>query len=173
MVQIHVKEVVGPLPFDQTCFIIITAGQQIFAIPSSFADAENCHNLLTHESPFTNAFDFLTATLEAVDVKINKVELEVLSGQMYGKIWMKTKGEERPLRLACSNPAILINTALSAEIPIEMSKDEISKLSDVTVEFVRLEACLAHLFPLPHISSTEVLQILSEFVDKALHVQSK
>ncbi len=169
MVQVNVKDVVGP-SLDNSCYIVLVAGNKIFSIESSFANAEICHGLLQGEIA-ANAYEFLADILEAVKIKIDRAELEAVNGSMYGKIYLKAEKEDKPLRLASSSVCAVINAAFAARAGIEMSEELLDAIQDESIAYYRLKTSFIETWPLLDLDSTELLEILSDYVDKVQYKQ--
>ena len=90
---------------------------------------------------------------------------------MYGKIYLSSDKATKPLRLASSSVCAVINAAFAAKAPIEMDENILKTIQDETIEYHRLKASFIETWPLLNLDSTEMLEILSEYVDKVQYKQ--
>lgn len=163
MILTSVKDVLGPLPVAGECYIILSAKDLIFPIPCNFADASICHSLLTGTGAET-PFEFLTDTLEIANTSIVSTELHEVSNSIYGKIFLKN--DSKNMKKSSSNPCMAINTALAAKAEIKITNELANKINDATVEYHRLKGAIGDLWLLPQLTSTELLELLCEFIEK-------
>jgi len=123
-----------------------------------------CYGILNGSLSVT-PYEFLTDVLAAVNIQVEHAELDTVSPCLYGKMFLKAENQEKPLKIVSSNPCAIINAALSGKAAIQISDDLYAKLIDSTIEYHRLKAVLMRLFPLPILDNTDVLRVMSEFVD--------
>jgi hypothetical protein len=167
MHSVTVRDVVGPLPYNSnSCLIIASVDSKTFSIPCSYSDGMTCRSILNQQLIGSNAYSFLHDTFQTLDIKIEKVELENINGLIYGKILLATPAVKKPLKIASSSSSAVINTALSAEIKIEVSDNFVSVVQDSSTEYNKLKVSFESLWPLDKPTSNSRLQALSELVDK-------
>lgn len=174
MIEYNVLDVVGPIPVAYSSFIVLGArdNSKIFAIQCSYADAEMCHGLLTTSVAVT-PYEFLADVFAALKAKIDRVELDIVSPCMFGKLFVKAKDQEKLIKIVSSSPCAAVNAARAGGAPILIPEEVSAKLIDMTIEYHRLKAVLGRVFPLPHIDNTEQLKVLSDFIDKIQFTQAE
>lgn len=165
MVNVNVLDVIGPLPVENSCFVVASAGEKIFAIQCTYADAEMCHGLL-RGSPVTNPYEFTADLLEKLKISFVRGELETVNGCIYAKMFLKNSKSTTLMKMVSPNPTAVVNSALANKGPINISDDMVIKLWDATVEYHRIKGAIGSLFPLPELTNTDILRLMSEFVDK-------
>lgn len=165
MTEINVVDVVGPLP-DNTCYIVIALKNKssTFITQSSYADAEMCHGLL--ETPYmVTPYEFMIDVLTALETKIEFAELQNVAPAIFGKMYLKKAGMDKAMKIVSASPTAILNAALAGKAPIYIA-DDVKLTMDATIEYHRLKAAMPRLFPLPIIDNSDVLRLLSDFVDK-------
>lgn len=165
MLQVFVKDVVGP-SLDGSCYIVVGAGSKIFSIQCNYADADTCYNLVRGNLMTPNAYEFMNDVFSALNVQLDRAELEAVNGAIYGKLYYRTDKIKKPMRLACSNAGAVINAAIAAKASLEIDEVLVDRISDETIEYHRMKAAFVHLWPLFAPDSTELLEVLSEYIDK-------
>lgn len=166
MIEIVVKDILGPLPGDNACYIVVMTKEKtgkIFSIQSSYADAEMCYNLLRDGLGGPNPYEFVTEVMGKLDVVLEKATLETVKTMMYGKLFYRKQKAAKPMKLVTANPAAAINSALAANVPLFMSDK--AAIRDTGDEYIKLKNEVGALWPLPQLSTTESLMQLSEFID--------
>lgn len=173
MIEYNILDVVGPLPVTYSSFVVLGARDQskIFAIQCSYADAEMCHGLLTTSVAVT-PYEFLTDVFAAIKAQIKHAELDIIAPCMFGKMYIKVEGQEKLVKIVSSSPCAVLNAARAGGAPIQISEEVDQKLIDMTIEYHRLKAVLGQLFPLPMLDKTDVLRVVSDFVDKIQFTQA-
>ena len=169
MINLSVKDVLGPLPSDGSCMVIATAGGKTFALQCGHADAEMCHGLLSSESfNGPSPYEFMVKILDKLHVSMTKSEVEVVNGALYSKLWFKSSRMRKPLKAVSGNPMAAINSGLAAGKSITVNRDFMAMVVDVSDEYANMKNAIGTLWPLPaKLTSTESLKVLSEFIDQA------
>lgn len=160
-----VKDVLGPLPADNSSLAIFSVGGKIFPIQAAFSDADMCFNLLnglTIGSP--NPYEFLAETFEKVSIGTKFIKLEMVAGSAYSKIVLIPKEDEKPLKLVTHNAMTAVNFALATKKPLLFCQDIIDYAADFTDAYMNLKATVGILWPLPQLTSTRCMEALHEFI---------
>jgi bifunctional DNase/RNase len=164
-IEISIKDILGPLPVDNSCIIVVCAGRRMFPITSSYADAQACNELMKGESQYgPNSYEMMSNLTKTLNVNVEQVELTLIDGAFFSKIHFDPKlpmGET--LRIVNPNPMSSINFGLAHKTPILIEGN--LKVPDITATYTSLKEEVGELWPLPKITKTESLRVLSEFID--------
>jgi hypothetical protein len=162
-----IKDVIGPLPCRNSCYIVVESESRIIPISCNAYDAEICHSFINNKITLANGYEFLSGVLNKLDISTQSIEIDTVNDMIYGKIFLTTKLSKKPIKITTASPAAVINYALASELTVNLSPALIKKANDATIEYHRLKACMP-LWPMPAIiDKTEMLHLLSDFVDKA------
>jgi len=164
--ELKVIDVLGSVSHEDFCYMVCSVAGKVFPLLCTRGEGESCRSILSGESKRRGPFGFLADLLKTFKVKLEKAELEAVNGKaIYGKLYFK--GASKPVRLSLTEPGIIINTALSMEIPVEVTSSFVSFIEDGTYEYKELKSSAGELWPMPELGSTKRLQIISDFLDKA------
>ena len=170
-VEISVKDILGPLPVDNCCVIVARAGHKMFPITSSYADAQACSELLKGESQYgPNSYEMMSSLTKTLNIGVEQVELKFVDGAFFSKIHFDPKSPMgETLRIVSPNPMTSINFGLAHKVPImiEATPSLLSekRIPDITSTYSSVKEEIGDLWPLPKITKTESLRVLSEFID--------
>src|SRR5258708_7019536 len=118
--EIHVKDIVGPLPGDQACFAIMSSSNGAFAIRCDYGDAETCNDLLNGSvRQGQNPYDLFVEMAGLLKVTVETVELEFVGDKLFGKISFSASLPD-PIRIVTANPMYVVNWAIAAKKPIRL-----------------------------------------------------
>ena len=170
-IEISVKDILGPLPVDNCCVVIACAGRKMFPITSSCADAQACSELIKGESQYgPNSYEMMSNLTKTLNIGVEQVELTFVDGAFFSKIHFDPKSPMgEVLRIVNPNPMSSINFGLAHKVPIviEATPALLSEKSipDIATAYASLKDEIGDLWPLPKITKTESLRVLSEFID--------
>lgn len=164
--NVAIKDVVGPMPMENQCYILLAVDNKLLPLKCTYSDAEMCYLMLNGESN-QGPYDFFVNTLEFLGVKMQSAELENVNGITYSKMYFASPHFAKPLRIASANPSAGVNASLAGKCQLEASAEFVNAASDVTVQYHSLVHAVGKLWPLPHLDRTEAMEALSDFLDKA------
>jgi hypothetical protein len=163
--KITVKDVVGPMPSENQCYILLSAESKILPLKCSYSDAEMCHALLQGENG-PCPYEFFVNTLEVLGIRMQSAEIESVNDIAYSKLFFVSPHIDKPLRIASANPAAGVNASLAGKCQLEASDAFIRSAVDVVVQYHCLVNVVGKLWLLPHLDRTEAMEAVSDFLDK-------
>ena len=167
MIEFSVSGVIGPLPANGSCLLVLSGGGKVISVNGGPVDASICHSFIS-DGKVSTPFRFLTDTLNAVGTKIDKIVIDISGEGALARIYMKSKGAKKPLCITTSNICSAINTAMASGRKVLMNKSSFDTVGDAAGQFAIVASELESLWPLPKISKTEVLRAMTEIVDVSI-----
>lgn len=164
--KISVKDVVGPMPSENQCYILLAAEGKVLPLKCSYSDAEMCHAMLQGEAGGPCPYEFFVNTLEVLGVRMQSAELENVNGTTFSKIYFSSPHLDKPLRIASANPCAGINASLAGKCQLDASDSFTTSAPDVVVQYHCLVSAVGKLWPLPNLDKTESMEAVSDFLDK-------
>ena len=168
MPNIEPRDVIGPLPSDQSALIVLRAGGKMFPVQCSMADADACYRLLKRRRGKPSVYDFIPPLFDAMCMSPIRIALVRRQTSLYSSIDLKGKGRKRVMRISSDNPAIAINLSLCSGVPLYIPKDDLDCIRDSCSVFFSLKKNLSPLWPLGNLYDTKSIQALVEYMDEAL-----
>lgn len=171
MVSLKPVGTMGPLPSSRseptTCLIMLGDGLgKVVSVKGSTLDAAVAYGFL-HEQKTATPFKFLVDTLDAVNVKVKRVVIDVSGEGVLARIFMKAE-TGKTLRITTANVASAINMAVVSGKKILMSKASFDAVTDTSSQFSMISNDVGCLWPLPKISKTVLIQAVSEISDASI-----
>ena len=139
VINLSVKDVLGPLPSDGSCMVIASAGGKTFALQCGLADAETCAGLLSKSVGGPSPYEFMVDVLGKFHVGVTRSEIEIVNGEPYSKLWFKSSRMRKPLKAACGSPMAAINSALAAGKSVTVNRDFMAAVVDVSDEYANMK----------------------------------
>lgn len=165
--KVAIKDVVGPMPAENQCYIILSAGAKLIPLKCSLSDAEMCHSMLLGETGGPCPYEFLTHTLEFLGIKMQSAELENVNNITYSKFYFVSPHLSKPLRIASANACAGVNASLAGKCDLDVSDEFVNAAPDVTIQYHSMVNVIGKLWPMPHLDKTDAMEAVSDFLDKA------
>lgn len=160
-----VVDVIGPLPLDNTCLIMMSAGGKAFPIQCSLIEAQECAYRLAGTSdmpPYKVASDIL----KAAEITVCWTKLTKVNGAVYSQIMLQTPSGYK--KMSFDDPTVAILMAMANDLSITMEADAVGSIIDSNQKYHAMKEQLKELWPLPQIDNTNDLRILSDFLDESM-----
>ncbi len=159
-IAVEVKDVIGPFPFDESGMIMLEAEGKMFPVWCGFLEAEGIRANAVHR--------FVDNVLKAAGTMPNFIRIASADNSLYCQLYFEMPSTKKLSRLPVTSPAIGIQIAKSGGIPLFMSEHDRSRLVDASVPYGALKAHFKTLWPLPAITDTYSLRLLSDFIDEVI-----
>lgn len=169
LVPLHVKDVMGILP-DDSCLIMVSSTNRMFPVKCKMTEGIMCHSLLSKNE--RTPYEFMADVLGQSKARLVKAELTQANSALYSALYFRVEGNPKLFRICSDDGANAINASIATRAPLLINRSILAKLVDSAAGFAILKTYLSKnfgsTFPLPRISDTGTLKILSEFIDEAM-----
>lgn len=173
MVDVLIKDVMGPLP-DNSGIIIASAGGKTFPIKCYYADAACLWTTLSEppaEAPLLDEglphpYEVMMAVLTAAKIGVDKIRLVKASNTFYAVVYL-THGSDKPIKFSEQASVGAIISVLTG-VAMEVDPEVLAAVVDSTGGYEHMKCSFAPLFPLMQLSSTDDMELLSNYLDRAM-----
>jgi hypothetical protein len=171
-IEVKVIDVIGSVSNEEFCYMVCSVSGKVFPLLCTRGEGESCRAMLGGESKRRGPFGFLADLMRSFKTKLEKAELQMVNGAIYGKLYftdpvIQRKDPQTPIRISLTEPGIVIDTAMSMGVPVIADKAFVDSINDGSGEYRVLKSSHSQLWPKPDMGSTRSLQTISDFLDKA------
>lgn len=177
-VEVVIRDVVGPLP-DTSGIIIASAAGKTFPIKCYYADAACLWTTMSQppeEAPpldegLPHPYEVMMAVLKTADVHVIRIRLVKASDSFYSVVYM-VRGENcedlrKPIKFSEQASVGAIVSVLSG-VQMQIERPVLDGIIDSTEGYEMMRSSFQPLFPLMQLSSTEDMELLSNYLDAAM-----
>jgi hypothetical protein len=159
---IKVVDVVGPLPPHDWGVMLLETSGKMFPMWCRQIDAEAISLWRAEKSSLPYAF--MSEVLDTVGFPITHANLVEREGDLCCELYFECRNSDKPCRKPVENASVGVLAAIAAGKPVYADFD-VSKLSDMTSAYHVVKSSFQQTWPLPPVSSTASLMVLSDFLD--------
>ena len=165
-IKVKARDVVGPMPFDNSALIALWAQDKTFLVSCPLADGEICHDFLASGQKWKNPYDFLVDLLRVRDATVTSARLFRSEDALYSSVFVEVKGDPTPLKISSDNPAMAVNAALYSKTQLFIDQENFEDLVDHSAAYEAIRKSIPKLWPLSPLTDTDSLAAFDDFIDR-------
>lgn len=166
LAQVSVLDIVGPFPDPyNSCLIVCRSGETTFSVPCDISEAQSCYVLLNKIIGRITPYSFANDIITSIGGHIVYTNITNKDEFIYSQVFFSINNV---VMKVCSDlPAAAINTALYTGCPLNIDSETLQIVRECRAKYCQLKRLIRPLYPLPFVSSTPDLAMLSDFLDEA------
>jgi hypothetical protein len=170
-VQVNIIDVAGPMPDDNGGLVFLEAANKVFPQRCSLEDAIAIFYMLCKVAPGKYAadgpYDHFAALCKAVKLPLDSVLLVDVHGSLYSDVVFRGP-RKKPLKICLDSPAPAMRIGQAFSAPTRMLSADIERIIDSREQYLQIRDYFGNLWPLPMLTDTTSLRIMSDFMDAAI-----